>query len=70
MGDAGQILFGHFGMELFTITTSILSIFATGGQLLAGQIALKSLSDHKLCLMLYTGIFAVAVRSKLRCLCV
>ena len=28
-------------------------------QLLAGQIALASLSDNKLCLMLYTGIFAI-----------
>jgi len=37
----------------------VFAVFATGGQLLAGQIALASLSNNKLCLMLYTGIFAI-----------
>ena len=37
----------------------IFAICATGGQLLAGQIALQVLSDSKLCLMLYTGIFTI-----------
>jgi hypothetical protein len=37
-----------------------MAIFFTGSQLLAGQIALAALSDSKLCLMLYTGIFAIA----------
>lgn len=59
MGDAGFILFGHFGREVLAFGTVIFAIFATGGQLLAGQIALASLSDNKLCLMLYTGIFAI-----------
>jgi hypothetical protein len=36
-----------------------MAIFFTGSQLLAGQIALSALSDNKLCLMLYTGIFAI-----------
>lgn len=59
MGDAGFILFGRFGRELLSLGTIIFAVFATGGQLLAGQIALASLSGSKLCLMLYTGIFAV-----------
>lgn len=59
MGDAGFILFGRFGRELLSLGSVIFAVFATGGQLLAGQIALASLSDSKLCLMLYTGIFAV-----------
>lgn len=59
MGDAGYILFGPFGRELLAFGTVVFAVFATGGQLLAGQIALASLSDNKLCLMLYTGIFAV-----------
>lgn len=59
MGDAGMILFGPLGREVLAFGTVVFAIFATGGQLLAGQIALASLSDHKLCLMLYTGIFAV-----------
>lgn len=59
MGDAGFILFGPIGREVLAFGTVVFAIFATGGQLLAGQIALSSLSDGKLCLMLYTGIFAI-----------
>ncbi|EMC98585.1 hypothetical protein BAUCODRAFT_65599 [Baudoinia panamericana UAMH 10762] len=59
MGDAGYILMGPFGRELLAFGTVVFAVFATGGQLLAGQIALASLSDNRLCLMLYTGIFAV-----------
>ena len=59
MGDAGYILLGPFGRELLSFGTIIFAVFATGGQLLAGQIALGALSDQKLCLMLYTGIFTI-----------
>jgi hypothetical protein len=59
MGDAGYLLFGPIGREVLSGGTIIFAVFATGGQLLAGQIALSALSDNKLCLMLYTGIFAV-----------
>ncbi|KAH8808781.1 transmembrane amino acid transporter [Xylogone sp. PMI_703] len=59
MGDAGYILFGPIGREVLAAGTIIFAVFATGGQLLAGQIALSALSSSKLCLMLYTGIFAI-----------
>lgn len=59
MGDAGYILAGPIGREVLASGTVIFAVFATGGQLLAGQIALSTLSDGKLCLMLYTGIFAI-----------
>lgn len=59
MGDAGYIMFGPIGRELLSFGTCCFAIFACGGQLLAGQIALGSLSDGKLCLTLYTGIFAI-----------
>lgn len=59
MGDAGYILFGPIGREILSAGTIIFAVFATGGQLLAGQIALGVLSENKLCLMLYTGIFAI-----------
>ena len=36
-----------------------MAVFFTGSQLLAGQIALGALSGNRLCLMLYTGIFAI-----------
>lgn len=59
MGDAGYIIFGVVGREVLSAGTIIFAVFATGGQLLAGQIALSYLSDAKLCLMLYTGIFTI-----------
>ena len=59
MGDAGYILFGPIGREVLSFGTIVFAIFATGGQLLAGQIALGVLSENKLCLMLYTGIFTI-----------
>ncbi|MCJ1473470.1 hypothetical protein MMC13_002121 [Lambiella insularis] len=59
MGDAGYILLGPIGREVLSAGTIIFAVFATGGQLLAGQIALGVLSENKLCLMLYTGIFAI-----------
>ena len=55
MGDAGYILAGPIGREVLAAGTVIFAVFATGSQLLAGQIALSELSDGKLCLMLYTG---------------
>ena len=59
MGDAGAILFGPIGREVLSAGTIIFAVFATGGQLLAGQLALGVLSSNKLCLMLYTGIFTI-----------
>lgn len=58
MGDAGMILFGPVGREILAFGTVVFAVFATGGQLLAGQIALASLSENRLCGMAYTGIFA------------
>ena len=51
MGDAGYILFGHPGREILSFGTIVFAVFATGGQLLAGQIALANLSSNKLCLV-------------------
>lgn len=45
MGDAGLILFGPFGREILSFGTIVFAVFATGGQLLAGQIALGSVSQ-------------------------
>lgn len=61
MGDAGYIMFGRLGREIMAFGTCCFAIFASGGQMLAGQIALASLSDNQLCLMVYTGIIAVPV---------
>ena len=42
MGDAGYILFGPLGREVLAFGTVVFAVFATGSQLLAGQIALGS----------------------------
>jgi amino acid permease len=59
MGDAGLILGGPVLREILAAGTVIFAVCATGSQLLAGQIALSTLSGNKLCLMLYTGIFTI-----------
>lgn len=44
MGDAGLILFGPVGREVLAFGTVVFAVFATGGQLLAGQLAITALS--------------------------
>lgn len=61
MGDAGFIMFGWFGRELLATGTIVFAVFATGSQMLSGQLALNTLSDNKLCLIAYTGIFAAPI---------
>ena len=56
MGDAGKILFGWFGRELLAFGTIVFAVFATGGQLLAGQIAISALSDNSVCPLLGAGM--------------
>lgn len=55
MGDAGKILFGVLGREVLALGTVIFAVFATGGQLLAGQLAITALSDGKVCPLLGAG---------------
>ena len=59
MGDAGKLLFGRVGQEVLAFGTVVFAVFATGGQLLAGQLALRSLSDGKLCHLLGTVVMFV-----------
>ncbi|ETS77109.1 hypothetical protein PFICI_10983 [Pestalotiopsis fici W106-1] len=61
MGDAGMIMFGPVGREILGGGTVIFAVFATGSQLLAGQLALSVLSGNKLCALAFTGIFTAAV---------
>ncbi|RWA10229.1 hypothetical protein EKO27_g4864 [Xylaria grammica] len=61
MGDAGMILFGPIGREILSAGTIIFAVFATGSQILAGQLALSVLSNERLCTVAFAGIFAVAV---------
>jgi hypothetical protein len=61
MGDAGMILFGPIGREILGGGTIIFAVFATGSQILAGQLALSVLSNERLCTVAFAGIFTVAV---------
>ena len=61
MGDAGMLLGGWPLRDLLAFGTIVFAVFATGSQLLAGQFALSALSDGKLCIILYTGIFTIPV---------
>ncbi|KAK5170175.1 uncharacterized protein LTR77_004760 [Saxophila tyrrhenica] len=58
-GDAGKILFGPIGREVLAFGTVVFAVFATGGQLLAGQIAISALSNNSVCPMLGVGIYAL-----------
>ncbi|KAK4998787.1 hypothetical protein LTR66_002052 [Elasticomyces elasticus] len=66
MGDAGYILFAPFGLgavgrEVLSCGTIIFAITIVGATQLLGQEALATLSGSKVCLMAYTGIFAVPI---------
>ena len=59
MGDAGKILFGPFGRDLLAFGTIVFAVFATGGQLLAGEIAITALAEGTgvyICPLLGTGM--------------
>ncbi|EMD41739.1 hypothetical protein CERSUDRAFT_110316 [Gelatoporia subvermispora B] len=60
MGDAGDIMFGPVGREVLAFGTLIFSIFATGSELLSGQLALSELSNNGLCATFLLLIFSAA----------
>ena len=45
MGDAGAVLFGPVGREILSLGTVVFAVFATGSQILAGQISLGAVSQ-------------------------
>ncbi|CZT25126.1 related to neutral amino acid permease [Ramularia collo-cygni] len=60
MGDAGMIMYGPIGREIFSFGTLLFAVCLAGGQMLSGQIALSALSDNGLCNLKFAGIFAAA----------
>ncbi|KAL9081575.1 MAG: hypothetical protein Q9159_007239 [Coniocarpon cinnabarinum] len=60
MGDAGFILFGVVGREIFAFGTFAFAVLGCGSLLFTGQQALSVLSDGKLCGVVYTAIFSGA----------
>ncbi|RPD79268.1 amino acid transporter [Lentinus tigrinus ALCF2SS1-7] len=60
MGDAGYILFGPVGREIFAAGSIIFAIFGVGALILSGQQALSTLSNNGLCATVLLVIFAIA----------
>ncbi|KAF7339694.1 Amino acid transporter [Mycena sanguinolenta] len=60
MGDAGYVLGGAIPREILSAGTIIFAIFGTGSELLSGQQALSTLSNHGLCTIYLLLIFSVA----------
>ncbi|TBU55100.1 amino acid transporter [Dichomitus squalens] len=60
MGDAGFIMFGPVGREVFSVGSLIFAIFCVGALVLSGQQALSVLSDNGLCATVLLVIFSLA----------
>jgi amino acid permease len=57
--DAGNVLFGRIGREIFTFGSIVFALSSTSGQLLSGQIALNVI-DSNVCQLVWLAVFAVA----------
>lgn len=57
--DAGYVLYGRIGREIFTFGSITFALASTSGQLLSGQIALNVL-DSSVCQLVWLVVFAVA----------
>lgn len=55
MGDAGGVLLGPIGREIFTLSQIVFLIFLMGSHVLTFSIMLNTISDHGVC----TIVFAV-----------
>ena len=64
MGDAGFILAGPVGREVLSFGTIVFAVFASGGQLLVGQIALGSVSQRLEDVLLYHDLRTPAVKQQ------
>ncbi|OJJ35890.1 hypothetical protein ASPWEDRAFT_51816 [Aspergillus wentii DTO 134E9] len=58
-GDAGALLMGSFGSELFTAMLILQLIFLTGSNCLTGTIALRHITDSGICSIIFSVVSAV-----------
>ncbi|GAP82343.2 putative amino acid transporter [Rosellinia necatrix] len=61
MGDAGMVLFGPIGRDVFGAGTVVFAVFAAGSQIHAGQLALSVVSGGRLCAVALGAIFSAAM---------
>ncbi|KAK1147881.1 hypothetical protein N8T08_000396 [Aspergillus melleus] len=58
--DAGELMFGRVGREVFGITVCIYWIFASGSGLLSTSIGLNAVSAHGACTAVFVAVAAIA----------
>ncbi|OOF96462.1 hypothetical protein ASPCADRAFT_206643 [Aspergillus carbonarius ITEM 5010] len=58
-GDAGALLMGSWGRELFTFMLILQLIFLTGSNCLTGTIALRHITDSGICSVVWSVVSAV-----------
>ncbi|KAJ5504979.1 Amino acid transporter transmembrane [Penicillium fimorum] len=56
LADAGEILFGAFGRELFGIGQLLFSIFIMGSHILTFSVMMNTVTDHGTCTMVFTAV--------------
>ncbi|OQD75581.1 hypothetical protein PENDEC_c006G04756 [Penicillium decumbens] len=56
LGDAGEILMGTFGRELFGIGQLLFSIFIMGSHILTFSVMMNTITEHGTCTMVFTTI--------------
>ncbi|KAJ5203844.1 uncharacterized protein N7498_004723 [Penicillium cinerascens] len=56
LADAGEVLMGAFGRELFGIGQLLFSIFIMGSHLLTFSVMMNTVTDHGTCTMVFTAV--------------
>ncbi|KAJ5757297.1 uncharacterized protein N7511_005991 [Penicillium nucicola] len=56
LADAGEILFGAFGRELFGLGQLLFSIFIMGSHILTFSVMMNTVTEHGTCTMVFTTV--------------
>ncbi|OQE16230.1 hypothetical protein PENFLA_c028G03148 [Penicillium flavigenum] len=56
LADAGEVLFGAFGRELFGLGQLLFSIFIMGSHILTFSVMMNTVTEHGTCTMVFTAV--------------
>ncbi|KAJ5201187.1 Amino acid transporter transmembrane [Penicillium cf. viridicatum] len=56
LADAGEVLFGPFGRELFGLGQLLFSIFIMGSHILTFSVMMNTVTEHGTCTMVFTAV--------------
>jgi amino acid permease len=56
LADAGEVLFGAFGRELFGLGQLLFSIFIMGSHILTFSVMMNTVTEHGTCTMVFTTV--------------